>query len=71
MTFESGTALLHYRLLAKIGEGGLGGVWAALATTRDGEEVQNVRSLRLDEHVASEECWLHTDDFCLSKEELG
>ncbi len=41
------------------------------AFLRGNEELQKVRSLRRDEHVAGEECWLHTDDFCLSNEELG
>jgi protein-L-isoaspartate(D-aspartate) O-methyltransferase len=31
------------------------------------EELQAVRSLRRDDHSESEDCWLHTDDFCLSK----
>jgi protein-L-isoaspartate(D-aspartate) O-methyltransferase len=41
------------------------------AFQRGNEELQKVRSLRRDEHVAGEECWLHTGDFCLSNEELG
>ncbi len=41
------------------------------AFMRGPEDVQKVRSLRRDDHLAGEECWLHTDDFCLSKQGLG
>jgi protein-L-isoaspartate(D-aspartate) O-methyltransferase len=30
-----------------------------------------VRSLRRDEHAEGPDCWLHTDDFCLSAMKLG
>ena len=32
---EAGQQLLHYRLIEKIGEGGMGVVWRALDTTLD------------------------------------
>jgi len=37
VTLKSGTSLLHYRLIDKIGEGGMGVVWKALDTTLDRE----------------------------------
>jgi len=37
MRFEAGQLLLHYRLIEKIGEGGMGIVWKALDTTLDRE----------------------------------
>ena len=40
------------------------------AFLRGPAELSKVRSLRRDPHVVSEECWLHGDDFCLSRLEL-
>ena len=37
MPIEAGQQLLHYRLIGKIGEGGMGVVWKALDTTLDRE----------------------------------
>ncbi len=37
MSFEPGKELLHYRLIEKIGEGGMGVVWKAVDTTLDRE----------------------------------
>lgn len=35
MTVDDGQQLLHYRLIAQIGEGGMGAVWKARDTTLD------------------------------------
>ena len=37
MTVTAGRNLLHYRLIEKIGEGGMGVVWKAMDTTLDRE----------------------------------
>jgi serine/threonine-protein kinase len=37
VTLERGEQLLHYRLIEKIGEGGMGVVWKAVDTTLDRE----------------------------------
>ena len=38
---------------------------------RGDDEVRKVRSLRRDEHAPGEDCWLHGEDFCLSRTELN
>lgn len=41
------------------------------AFARGDRELSKVRSLRRDEHLAGESCWLHAEDFCLSQLDLG
>jgi protein-L-isoaspartate(D-aspartate) O-methyltransferase len=43
----------------------------AEAFARGDEARSNLQSLRRDEHVEGADCWLHTDDFCLSMLALG
>lgn len=40
------------------------------AFERGKEDLLQVRSLRRDEHAPEAECWLHGEDFCLSRAEL-
>ncbi|MFP6627639.1 MAG: hypothetical protein VCC67_01225, partial [Myxococcota bacterium] len=40
------------------------------AFMRGEDELLKVRSLRRDPHDIADDCWLHGDDFCLSRAEL-
>ena len=43
MMLASGQQLAHYRLIEKIGEGGMGVVWKAMDTTLDREMIMIIR----------------------------
>ena len=47
MTLESGQSLGHFRLIDKIGEGGMGEVWRAVDATLDREVAIKVRPAAL------------------------
>lgn len=43
---------------------------AALAAALDGGDLDAVKSLRREQHRADDSCWMHCDDFCLSRHDL-
>ena len=55
MTIEAGQQLLHYRLLEKIGEGGMGVVWKATDTRLDREVAIKVLRHQLSDGVRARE----------------
>ena len=44
---------------------------AAFAAALAGGGMEDVKSLRRDGHTADESCWMHCDEFCLSRHDLN